>query len=78
MYGIQYARKIKTDSQGHCGFLVPSNRQKILTEIWHQFWDKNDGENIGKIYAIEIIFKSNEPFQSFQLAGPANSARKAG
>ena len=31
-----------------------------------------------KIYAIEIIFKSHKPFQSYQLAGPANSARKAG
>ena len=31
-----------------------------------------------KIYAIEIIFKSHEPFQSYQLTGPANSARKAG
>ena len=29
-----------------------------------------------KIYAIEIIFKSHEPFQSYQLTGPANSARK--
>ena len=31
-----------------------------------------------KIYAIEIISKSHEPFQGYQLAGPANSARKAG
>ena len=30
----------------HCRFLMPGNTQKILTEIWHQFWDKNDGENI--------------------------------
>ena len=30
-----------------------------------------------KIYAIDIIFKSNEPFQSYLLTGPANSARKA-
>ena len=30
------------------------------------------------IYAIEIIFKSHEPFQSYQLTGPANSASKAG
>ena len=62
MNGIQYATKIKTDSQGHCGFLVPGNTQKNLIEIWHQFWDKNDGENIGKIYAIEINFISHEPF----------------
>ena len=31
-----------------------------------------------KIYTIEIIFKSYEPFQSYQLTGPANSASKAG
>ena len=31
-----------------------------------------------KIYVIEIIFKSHEPFQSYQLPGPANLARKAG
>ena len=24
-----------------------------------------------KIYTIEIIFKSHEPFQSYQLTGPA-------
>ena len=29
-----------------------------------------------KIYAIEIIFKSHEPFQIYQLTGPANSASK--
>ena len=31
-----------------------------------------------KIYAIEIIFKSHEPFQSYLLTGQANSAKKAG
>jgi hypothetical protein len=31
-----------------------------------------------KIYAIEIIFKSHEPFQSYKLTDPANSASKAG
>ena len=31
-----------------------------------------------KIYTIEIIFKSHEPFQSYLLSGQANSARKAG
>ena len=28
----------------HCRFLVPDNTQKILTEIWHHFWLKNDDE----------------------------------
>ena len=27
-----------------------------------------------KIYAIEVIFKSHEPFHSYKLAGLANSA----
>ena len=31
-----------------------------------------------KVYAIEIIFKSHEPFQSYQQTGPDNSANKAG
>jgi hypothetical protein len=31
-----------------------------------------------KIYAIEIIFKSHEPFQSYLLTGQADSAKKAG
>ena len=31
-----------------------------------------------KTYAIEIFFRPHEPFQSYQLTGPANSARKAG
>ena len=30
---------------------------------------------IVKIYAIEILFKSNEPFQSYLLNGQANSAK---
>jgi hypothetical protein len=30
-----------------------------------------------KIYAIEIIFKSHEPFQSYLLTGQADSAKKA-
>jgi hypothetical protein len=30
-----------------------------------------------KIYAIEIIFKSHKPFQSYKLTGLANSASKA-
>ena len=33
---------------------------------------------IMKIYAIEIIFKSHEPFQSYLLTGQADSAKKAG
>ena len=28
----------------HCRFLVPGNSTKILHDIWHQFWVKNDGE----------------------------------
>ena len=43
----------------HCRFLVPCNTQKILTEIWHQIWDKN----MVKIYANKIILRSHEPFQ---------------
>ena len=31
-----------------------------------------------KIYAIEIIFRSHEPFQSYVLTGQADSAKKAG
>ena len=31
-----------------------------------------------EIYAIEIIFKSREPFQSYQLTAPVNLARKTG
>ena len=26
----------------HCRFLVPENSTKILTDIWHQFWYKNE------------------------------------
>ena len=58
----------------HRGFLVLGNTQQILTQIWHQIWDKNDGENI----CCWNIFKSHEPFQIYKLSGPANSACKAG
>ena len=58
--------------RAHCRFLVPGNRQQILTEIWHQFWEKNDGENI----CHWNFFISHEPYQSYQLAG--NSERNLG
>ena len=32
----------------HCGFLVLGNTQKILTQIWHLIWDKNDVEKVKK------------------------------
>ena len=43
----------------HCRFLVPENAQKILTEIRHHFWFKNDGEkwsrkNYFKIPAFRV------------------------
>ena len=41
-WAVCYASKFIT----HCRFLLPGNTQKILTEIWHQFWHKNDDENI--------------------------------
>ena len=42
-------------------FLVSGNSTKILTDIWHQFWHKNDV----KSGAIEIIFKSHGSFQKY-------------
>ena len=60
------------DSSGALWVSGARQYTKSLTQIWHQIWDKNDGEN------IEIIFKSHEPFQSYKLIGPANWASKAG
>ena len=34
----------------HCRFLVPDNTQKNLTEIWHNFWLKNDDENWSRFF----------------------------
>ena len=56
----------KLESQSLQETAVLDNAQKILTEIRHQFWDK-----IKMIYVIEIIFRSHEPFQSYQLTGQA-------
>ena len=56
-----------------CLYLILNN-QETSHFYWHQFWDKNDV----KSGAIEIIFKSHEPFQSYLLTGQANSAKKAG
>ena len=39
-------RFVEFMNASRCRFLVLGNTQKILTEIWHQIWDKNDGENI--------------------------------
>ena len=38
----------------HCRFLVPDNTQKILTEIWHHFWLKNDDEKWSRKNYFEI------------------------
>ena len=57
----------------HCLYLI-LNTQETSHFYWHQFWDKM----MMKIYAIEIIFRSHEPFQSYLLTGQADSAKKAG
>ena len=38
----------------NCRFLVPDNTQKILMEIWHPFWLKNDGEKWSRKNDFEI------------------------
>ena len=38
----------------HCRFLVPDNIQKILMEISHHFWLKNDGEKWSRKNYFEI------------------------
>ena len=52
-------------------FWIPK-RQVISTETSFEM------KMMMKIYAIEIIFKSHEPFQSYQITGQADSAKKAG
>ena len=59
-----------TEHTACISFWIPK-RPVIYTDI---SFDKN----MMKMYAIEIIFKSHEPFQSYQLTGTPNSARKAG
>ena len=53
-------------------------RQAIQKKFLERFDTSFDIKMVMKIYAIEIIFKYHEPFQSYQLTGPASSARKAG
>ena len=43
-----------TKEYTHCRFLVPDNTQKILTEIWHHFWLKNDDEKWSRKKYFEI------------------------
>ena len=47
----------------HCSFLVPDNTQKILTEILHRFWLKNDDEKWSK----KIILKFHDGLQTETL-----------
>ena len=44
----------------HCRFLVPDNTQKILTEIWHNFWLKNDDEKWSRKNYFEIPWWPSE------------------
>ena len=46
--------EIKKVLSQHCRFLVPANTHKILTEIWHHYWLKNDGENWSRKNYYEI------------------------
>ena len=39
----------------HCRFLVPDNTQKILKEICHHYWLKNDGEKWSIKNYFEIL-----------------------
>ena len=52
-------------------FWIPK-RQAISTDTSFEI------KMMMKIYAIEIIFKSHKPFQSYLLTGQADSAKKAG
>ena len=60
--------------RGTVGFQCQAIHKKFLRRFDTNF----DIKMMMKIYAIEIIFKSHKPFQSYQLTGPANSAIKAG
>ena len=39
----------------HCRFLVPDNTQKILTELGHHFWLKNDDEKWSRKNDFQIL-----------------------
>ena len=57
----------------HCRFLVPDNTQKILTEIWHHFWLKNDGEKWSRKKYFKIPWWPSEVL----LSSAKNLPRKA-
>ena len=52
--------------------------QGIAQKIFRKFDTSFDSKMIVKSDAIEIIFKSHEPFQSYLLTGLDNSAKKVG
>ena len=56
----------------HTLLVSRSERQAISTDTSFEI------KMMMKIYAIEIIFKSHESFQSYLLTGQADSAKKAG
>ena len=55
----------------YISFWIP-RRQAISTDTSFEI------KMMVKTYAIEIIFKSHKPFQSYLLTGQADSAKKAG
>ena len=75
-----------TDDGGGGGVIVP-HALAVPTDLYHYtvgFWcyalykkflqrfdNRFETKMKVKIYAIQIIFKSNEPFQSYQLTGLA-------
>ena len=50
----------KLDDPQQCRCLVPDNTQKILTEIWHHFWLKNDGEKWSRKKYFKIPRRPSE------------------
>ena len=52
--------------------------QMIVQKFLQRFNTSFEIKMMVKIYAIEFIFQSHKPFQSYQLTGPTNSTRKAG
>ena len=68
--------KIRMEGE-HCGFLVLGNTQKIIREIWQQFWHKNGDENRCHWNYFQIPWALSELPESglnflAELAGPVS------
>ena len=61
----------------HCRFLVPGNSTKILQDVWHHFWDKNEDKNEGEKWCHWNYFQIPRSLSELPTNWPGRLSQKS-